>query len=125
MQELYFVEAKKLEWRERPTPRIEGDRQALVRPLAVARCDLDLPIALGRFPLPGPFAIGHEVVGEVIEVGASVKRVRAGDRVSVPFQLSCGECDRCRRGQTASCSAFPPRASYGLAPISGKDFGGA
>ncbi len=126
MQELTFVEAGKVEFREAPEPRLEGDGEALVRPLAVARCDLDFVFARGKAPLAGPFALGHECVAEVLAVGDRVTSVRPGDRVVVPFQISCGACDRCRRGQTGSCRAVPKLAAYGLGPVAGGGaFGGA
>lgn len=125
MQELVFVERGRLEWRERSAPRLEGEGQALVRPLAVTRCDLDRAIVHGVFPMRGPFAVGHEAVGEVVEVGAAVTSVRPGDRVVVPFQISCGACDRCRRGYTGSCREVPLRSSFGLGPLSGREWGGA
>jgi len=125
MQELTFVAAKRIEFRERPRPAIEGGGQALVRPIAVARCDLDLAFAQGVMPVAGPFPLGHECVGEVIEVGDTVRGVTVGDRVVVPFQISCGECERCAAGQTGRCTAVPPRSAYGLGPLGGTQFGGA
>ncbi|WP_053237294.1 zinc-dependent alcohol dehydrogenase [Sandaracinus amylolyticus] len=125
MQELVFVERGKLEWRERDAPRVEGAGEALVRPLVVTRCDLDRAIVTGVFPMAGPFAVGHETVGEVLEVGSGVTRVRPGDRVVVPFQISCGACDRCARGFTGSCREVPLRSSFGLGPLSGREWGGA
>src|SRR5687768_15573405 len=103
MRQLTFLEPGKLEWREAPDPRMEGEREALVRPIAVATCDLDLGIVRGAVPLGGPFAFGHEGVAEVIEVGDDVSRVTPGQLVSIPFQVSCGECGHCRRGLTGSC----------------------
>ncbi len=76
-------------------------------------------------PVAGPFALGHECVGEVVEIGDAVRAVKPGDRVVVPFQISCGACERCRKGQTGSCKEFPKLAAYGLAPLSGTEFGGA
>jgi alcohol dehydrogenase len=64
-------------------------------------------------------------VAEVIEVGETVQALRVGDLVSVPFQISCGSCARCRRGHTGLCSAVPAYSAYGLAPFSGRDWGGA
>lgn len=125
MQELTFVEPGKVEFRETPAPRIEGDGEAIVRPLAVSRCDLDYVFARGKAPVAGPFALGHECVGEVMEVGSSAKTVVAGDRVVVPFQISCGACDRCKRGHTGTCTSVPKLAAYGLSPLSGKEYGGA
>lgn len=125
MQSLTFVAPHRVEFREVLAPRLDAPVQALVRPLAVARCDLDLAFVRGVVPSPSAFGLGHECVGEVIEIGDAVTTVAVGDRVIVPFQLSCGACARCRNGQTGSCQAFPKLAAYGLAPLSGVDFGGA
>lgn len=125
VQELVFVEPGRLAWRERRAPRIETPVQALVRPLAVARCDLDWPIVAGQFPIAGPFAIGHEFVAEVIEIGEAVTTVAPGDRVCVPFQISCGTCDRCRHAFTGSCRTAGFLSAFGLAPLSGTEWGGA
>lgn len=124
IQQLTYVEPRHLEWREVESPRIAGDGEALIRPLAVARCDLDLYIANGSYPLKGPFAFGHETAGEVLEVGDGVKSFEQGDRVIVPFQINCGACGPCHRGHTNACSAVPPYSAYGLAPSSGRDWGG-
>ena len=123
MQQMTFLKPGQFEWREVPMPVIEAETDALVRPLAVARCDLDLHIATGFVPFPGPFAFGHEMVGEVIAVGDAVPHA-SGTRVIVPFQLSCGRCANCRRGWTNTCTAFPPFAAYGLAAGGKADFGG-
>jgi alcohol dehydrogenase len=124
MRQLTFVKPGQFEWREVEAPRIEGTGQALVRPLAVTRCDLDLYIATGLFPMQGPFAFGHEIAGEVVAVGDSVTAARPGDRVIVPFQINCGRCDMCQRGFTNACTAVPPYSAYGLAPSSGTEWGG-
>lgn len=123
MRQLTFVGPRKFEWRDVPAPQLAADTDALVRPLAVARCDLDLYIALGITPFRGPFAFGHESVGEVVEAGPK-SGVVPGQKVVVPFQLSCGRCDNCRRGWTNSCTAFLPYAAFGLWR-SGADHGGA
>ncbi len=124
MQALYFLKPGQFEWREVAMPRLAADTDAIVRPLAVARCDLDLYIATGVVPLPGPFAFGHESVAEVIDAGRAAGVV-PGQRVVVPFQLSCGRCDACRRGHTGSCDAYPPLANYGLGGGPRTDYGGA
>ena len=123
MRQLTFLAPGKLEWRDVATPQLTADTDAIVRPLAVARCDLDYHIVTGRVPFPGPFAFGHEMVGEVIDAGPEAG-VAPGTRVIVPFQLSCGRCDPCRKGWTNSCAAFPAYASYGLAAGPRRDFGG-
>jgi len=112
-----------LERREADAPAIQGDGEALVRPIAVATCDLDSLIVVGQTPFPAPIALGHECVAEVVEVGDAVGSVEPGARVSVPFQISCGECDRCRAGRTANCRAVPPFSMYGFGQT-GSDWGG-
>jgi len=108
MRQLTMTADRDVEWWDVPEPALEGDLEALVRPLAVALCDLDQPILRGIAPIPGPIAIGHEGVAEVVDVGDSVRGVVPGDRVVVPFQISCGGCERCRRGQTGDCHSVRP-----------------
>ncbi len=122
MQALNFIEKGKLEWREADDPRIEGDGEALVKPLAVATCDLDVLLVRGLVPVEEPFPFGHECVAEITEVGDGVEGFAPGDRVSVPFQISCGECETCRRGHTGNCERVERMAMYGL-PM-GTNYGG-
>lgn len=124
MRQLTFIKPGLFEWHDVPTPRLVAETDAIVRPLAVARCDLDLYIALGVVNYPGPFAFGHETVAEVIDAGKDSGLI-PGDRVVVPFQLSCGKCRNCLRGLTNSCLEYPFGAAYGLKPTSGTEFGGA
>lgn len=58
----------------------------------------------GRVPFQGPFGIGHECVAEVVTVGEQVRNRHIGERVIVPWAVSCGECRECRHGLTAKCS---------------------
>jgi len=125
VQHLFFSGPGSLKWREAPDPRLADDRDVLVRPLAVARCDLDGPIAMGLYPMPASFAMGHEMVGEVVERGDAAGGVDIGDLVIVPFQISCGSCAMCRRGCTNACEAVPAGSAFGLGPHGGLDFGGA
>lgn len=125
MRALFYIEPNRVEWRDVPEPKLQGDGEALVRPLAVTRCDLDLSIVTGAVGLPGPFALGHETVGLVTAIGDGVKAFRPGDRVIVPFQISCGTCAACLKGLTAICKSVPFRSAYGMAPLSGVDHGGA
>lgn len=123
MRELNFIEKGRLEWREAPEPGLRGDGEAIVRPVALATCDLDAAIVRGRAPVQGPFPFGHECVAEVTDVGDSVGTVRAGDLVSVPFQISCGECEKCRAGLTGNCRSVPRLSMYGL-PMGRESYGG-
>jgi len=124
MRQLTFEAAGSYAWREVPEPRITAPAQALVRPLAVACCDLDVGVSQGWLPVPPGHAVGHEGLAEVVAVGDDVRGVGVGDRVVVPFQISCGTCRACRRGVTGSCASVPLMATYGMAPISGLDGGG-
>src|SRR5688500_7457411 len=122
MRQLTFLGPGRLEWQEVPDPLLTGSGDALVRPLAVATCDLDAVAVQGRVPLPGPYAFGHEFVAEVVAVADDVSAARVGDRVIVPFQVNCGTCARCRSGLTASCETAGPGAAYGMAPIARREW---
>lgn len=124
MRQLTFEEAGRYDWREVPEPTITAPQQALVRPLVVACCDLDVGVSQGWLPVPPGHAVGHEGLAEVVAVGDGVDTVRVGDRVVVPFQINCGTCAACRRGVTGSCGSLPLMSTYGMAPISGLDGGG-
>jgi threonine dehydrogenase-like Zn-dependent dehydrogenase len=114
MRALTYTGPSTLEWRETAAPRVAGDGEAVVRPLAVATCDLDAMIVRGRSPFPAPFVLGHEGVAEVVEAGDGVRSVRPGDRVVVPFQISCGACADCVAGRTGHCTTVPFAATYGF-----------
>src|SRR3989475_1570622 len=124
MRQLTCTAPHQIEWRDVPEPRLEGDTEALVRPLAVARCDIDLFLTSGFVPLRGPFALGHEAVAEVVDVGDSVTGVTSGQRVVVSFEVSCGSCRSCRAGHTANCDRYPVLSDYGMQPLSGVEYGG-
>jgi threonine dehydrogenase-like Zn-dependent dehydrogenase len=124
MRQLTFEETDRYAWCEAPDPAIATPEQALVKPLVVACCDLDVAVARGSAPLPPGYAVGHEGLAEVVAVGDDVSDVRVGDRVVVPFQISCGTCRECRRGVTGSCGSVPLMAMYGLGPLAGLDGGG-
>ncbi len=116
MRQLTFIEKGRLEWWEVPSPVLEDGRGALVRPLSVATCDLDAEIVAGRSPFAGPFPLGHEGVAEVLEIGEGVRTFKPGDRVVVPFQISCGQCAACRAGHTSNCAGVPRGSTYGFGP---------
>jgi threonine dehydrogenase-like Zn-dependent dehydrogenase len=105
-------------------PGLECDGQALVRPLAVAMCDLDGALLAGVLPVEEPFPLGHECVAEVIEIGDAVRGVAPGDVVVVPFQISCGQCAACEAGRTGNCENVPRGSAYGMQPLGGP-WGGA
>jgi threonine dehydrogenase-like Zn-dependent dehydrogenase len=124
MQQLTLVATRKIAWQDVAAPRLAGDGEALVRPLAVTRCDIDMPYVTGLLPPPRPFALGHECVGEIVALGDAVRKLRIGQRVVVPFQISCGACPRCQRGHTGSCERVPFLSCYGI-PLCDREWGGA
>jgi len=125
VRQLTLVEAGRVEWQDGPDVVMPGPAGAVVRPLAVARCDLDLPMATAGL-FPGPFAVGHETVAEVVAIGNEVRDRKPGDRVLVPFQVSCGACAACRDSRFGGCTTFRGRigAAFGFGEAGG-GFGGA
>ena len=113
-----------VEWRDVPEPRLGSDVEALVRPLAVARCDIDLPLVSGAFRIREPFALGHECVAEVVALGDRVRGLAVGQRVVVAFQVSCGTCRSCAAGHSANCDRYPVLSDFGMQPLSGVEYGG-
>jgi threonine dehydrogenase-like Zn-dependent dehydrogenase len=87
-----------------PDPRIEEPRDAIVKVTSCAICGSDLHLFDGFMPgMKSGDVMGHEFMGEVVEVGAGNKRLKVGDRVVVPFTICCGECEQCMRGNFSVC----------------------
>ena len=124
MRALTLMPGGRLRWRSVPAPPPPGPLSAVVRPLAVATCDLDRPIGLGATPFLTPLQFGHECVAEVLTVGSDVTKCRPGERVVVPFQIACGACAACSAGRTGNCETVPPISMYGFG-VSGGHWGGA
>jgi threonine dehydrogenase-like Zn-dependent dehydrogenase len=116
VQQLTYTAPNELHWLEADEPSLSSDAAALVRPVAVATCDLDALIIAGESPFAAPFPIGHECVAEVIDAGDSVRSFERGQLVSVPFQISCGECGACLRGRSSNCIGVPFMSTYGFGP---------
>ncbi|WP_433760967.1 zinc-dependent alcohol dehydrogenase [Nocardia sp. CA-135398] len=124
MKRLMLSGPGELHWEEVREPELTGADQALVRPVALATCDIDPAVLRGAFPLPGPYPFGHEGVAEVVAVGEEVRTVAVGDHVIVPFQISCGSCGPCLRGRTGNCASHPPLSTFGLGALGGLNWGG-
>lgn len=122
MKELWLDEARQPTWREVEPPRLSGD-DVLVRPVAVAACDADAGALRGEFPLPPPYVLGHEFVGEVVERSDNTSAT-LGELVAVPFQISCGSCPPCEQGRTGTCTAVPRLSMYGFGSLGGEWGGG-
>ena len=89
-----------------PDPVLTGAGDALVRVQSAAICGSDLHFYDGDLPF-FPVAVGHEVIGEVVEVGADVRRFRPGDRVLVASVAGCGDCVGCAAGDPVTCVQGP------------------
>lgn len=87
-----------------PDPRIEHPRDAIIKVTSCAICGSDLHLYDGFMPgMKNGDIMGHEFMGEVVEVGSENKKLKVGDRVVVPFTICCGECDQCKRGNFSVC----------------------
>lgn len=87
-----------------PDPQIEEPRDAIIKVTSCAICGSDLHLYNHFMPgMEKGDIMGHETMGEVVEVGSSVKNLKVGDRVVIPFTIICGECDQCRRGNYSVC----------------------
>jgi threonine dehydrogenase-like Zn-dependent dehydrogenase len=121
VRQLVYLGPGSVEWQEAPEPRISGELEAILEPIAVATCDLDVAMLRGTLnPFPGPFPLGHECVARVVDAGGAVRSVSPADIVVVPFQISCGACKSCAAGHTGNCTAVPQGSMYGLAPFGGE-----
>ena len=101
-------------------PRIEAPGDAIVRITTTNICGSDLHMFEGRTAVEEGKVLGHENMGVVEEVGPGVTRIKAGDRVSVPFNIACGYCRNCTHGWTSFCTTTNPTegvdgAAYGYA----------
>lgn len=137
-----MVSPGRFRWLDRPAPVLGDDNEAIVRPFVVGRCDGDqipssatllravrfaqkarlldpiLRETFGPKPYGQPCAIGHECVAEVVEIGSAVTTIRVGDKVVVPYAVSCGTCFSCRRGLTGKCTTTRADGSGGERPVS-------
>src|SRR4051812_4157153 len=93
-------------------PKILNPRDAIVRITSTAICGSDLHLYDGYVPtMEKGDIIGHEFMGEVVEVGKAVKNLKAGDRVVVPFPIACGSCFFCKRDLWSLCENSNPNAA--------------
>ncbi len=92
-----------------PDPIIEDDRDAIIKVTACAICGSDLHLYQGSVPdMHSGDVMGHEAMGEVVEVGKGNSKLQVGDRVVVPFTISCGHCFFCQRGFFSGCENSNP-----------------
>ena len=122
MQAVVYNGPRDIVVKDVPDPKIERPNDVLVRITSSNICGSDLHMYEGRTDLERGRVIGHENLGEVIEVGSAVDRIKVGDMVCVPFNVACGFCRNCERGLTAFCLTTNPNpnvagAAYGFADM--------
>ncbi|HJV65549.1 MAG TPA: glutathione-independent formaldehyde dehydrogenase [Geomonas sp.] len=120
MKALVFADIRRMEVRELPDPVIEKQNDAIIRVTSAAICGSDLHMYEGRTSAQPGMVFGHEIMGVVEKVGSDVQLVKAGDRVSLPFNVSCGCCFNCTRGFVNACLTTNPKSpggGYGYADL--------
>src|SRR4051794_31759038 len=107
-----WISNNKVEVRDVPDPKILNPRDAIVKVSSTAICGSDLHLYDGYvLSMEKGDILGHEFMGEVVEVGRGVKNLRVGDRVVVPFPISCGNCISCQKGLFSLCENSNPNAA--------------
>jgi threonine dehydrogenase-like Zn-dependent dehydrogenase len=111
MKALCWHGKKKVRVETVPDPRILNARDAIVKVTSTAICGSDLHLYNGFIPsLEKGDVLGHEFMGEVVEVGSAVTKLKVGDRVVVPFTIACGVCSACERQLFSLCENSNPNA---------------
>jgi len=118
-----------VEVRAIPYPKLALDEQnrqcehgAILKVVATNICGSDQHMVRGRTTAPPGLVLGHEITGEVIQVGRDVEFIKTGDLVSVPFNIACGRCTNCKQGKTGICLSVNPArpgAAYGYVDMGG------
>ncbi|MDC0745431.1 zinc-dependent alcohol dehydrogenase [Polyangium mundeleinium] len=130
MQAMTYHGPKRVRVENKPEPRIEHPNDVILRVTRAAICGSDIHLYEGLIPdTRVGHTFGHEFTGVVEELGPSVQTLKRGDRVVVPFNISCGTCYFCKRGLTANCENTNPNADlacgvYGYSHTTGGYDGG-
>jgi glutathione-independent formaldehyde dehydrogenase len=120
MKALVYRGARDVKVEKVPDAKIEKPTDVLVRITTTNICGSDLHMYEGRTSVEKGKVLGHENLGEVIEVGKAVDRIKKGDRVCLPFNIGCGFCKNCERGLSGFCLTTNPGhagAAYGYAEM--------
>jgi S-(hydroxymethyl)glutathione dehydrogenase/alcohol dehydrogenase len=108
MKALVFHNPKNVSVDTVEDPRIEENRDVILKVTSTAICGSDLHIYNGYFPQPKPMIMGHEFMGIVEEVGSGITNLKKGDRVVVPFPIACGSCHFCNMNLPTACENSNP-----------------
>src|SRR5450759_2827568 len=124
-----YIEPGKVEVQNIDYPKLELPEQhrkcnhgVILRIVATNICGSDQHMVRGRTTAPKGQTLGHEITGEVIELGRDVEFIQLGDLVSVPFNIACGRCRMCKEGHTGVClnvNPARPGAAYGYVDMGG------
>ena len=120
MRALVYQGPREVRVMDMPDAKIERATDVLIRVTTSNICGSDLHMYEGRTSMPPGRILGHENLGEVIEVGSAVDRVKVGDRVCIPFNIGCGFCENCEQGLSGFCLTCNPGnagAAYGFAEM--------
>jgi threonine dehydrogenase-like Zn-dependent dehydrogenase len=111
MKATCWMGKKRIEVHDVPDPSLLSPEDAIVRVTSTAICGSDLHLYNGFVPsMQSGDILGHEFMGEVVDVGKNVRKLRVGDRVVVPFPIACGRCNACLAGTTSLCENSNPNA---------------
>jgi threonine dehydrogenase-like Zn-dependent dehydrogenase len=111
MKALCWQGKQKVEVKNVPDPKILNPRDAILRVTSTAICGSDLHLYNGVIPtMEEGDILGHEFMGEVVELGSAVNNLKVGDRAVVPFDIACGSCFYCERKQFSLCDNSNPNA---------------
>lgn len=112
MRAVQWMGKGKVKVKDVPEPRLLNERDIIVKVSSTAICGSDLHLYNGFVPtMQKGDILGHEFMGEVVEVGPAVHNLTIGDRVVVPFPIACGNCRSCKRGLTSLCENSNPNAA--------------
>ncbi|AFU01555.1 alcohol dehydrogenase catalytic domain-containing protein [Nocardia brasiliensis] len=117
MKALTYQGPREISYSDVPDPVLTGPDGVIIRVTAAGICGSDLHIYAGHGFTDGTgYSVGHEAVGEIVEIGSNVRGFAVGDRVLVPASAGCGRCANCRIGLVAACERTPAAidACYGL-----------
>ena len=119
MKALVFNGPRDVQVKNMPDAKIERPTDVLVKITTTNICGSDLHMYEGRTDMESGRILGHENLGEVIEVGKAVDRVKVGDRVCLPFNIGCGFCENCERGLSGYCLTVNPGSAGGAYGFAG------
>lgn len=118
MKAITYEGIHKMTVSDQAKPKLKSPTDAILRVTTAGICGSDLHMYDGRTALDRGIVVGHEIMGVIDEVGEAVSSINIGDRVVLPFNIACGFCSNCHRGNTHACLTMNPDdagAAYGYA----------